>query len=135
MKKQSKTVNESASSGDSKKLYSTIEITAKGYINEIVEQSVAGSQEPLIFVRCSLFMGEDQTGKKRYLSVSVLAGKKIRPFMQKLHGSQVFNQDKAQHTLTGLIVDLSFNSVHIEPYGTESSIGVNFNAVLSDVIV
>ncbi|MDP2129169.1 MAG: hypothetical protein Q8K97_17535 [Pseudohongiella sp.] len=135
MKKPSKDINESANSGDSKKLYSTIDITAKGYINEIVEQSVAGSKEPLIFVRCSLFMGEDGAGKKRYLSVSVLAGKKIKPFTQKLLESQVFNQDRAQHTLSGLIVDLSFNSVAIEAYGSESSTGVNFNGVLSDIVV
>lgn len=124
-----------SSSVDAKKLYSTIDITAKGYINEIVEQPVNGSKEPLIFVRCSLFMGEDGAGKKRYLSVSVLAGKKIKPFTQRLLDSQIFDQDRAQHTLSGLIVDLSFNSVLIEPYGTESSIGVNFTGVLSDIVV
>jgi len=124
--------SQSSSSEDSKKLYSSIEVRGKGYINEIIEQPGTKQGESFLFARCSLMMGEEE-GKKRYLPVSVLVGTKPKPLMQKVFDGQRFEEDKAQHTLSGLIVDLSFSSVSIDTYETESSVGVNFKGVLSDV--
>jgi len=125
---------------DEKKVYSSIEVTARGYINEIVEQpsysSASGKSEPLLFVRCSLMMGEDETGTKRYQPVSVLAGRKVRPVVERLlQASWEDDQQRPHHPFTGLIVDLKISSVVFDIFETEDKTGVNFNGFLSDIVI
>lgn len=138
--KSSKARETAPAQHDDKKVYSSIELTARGYINEIVEQpsysSASGKSEPLLFVRCSLMMGEDETGTKRYQPVSVLAGRKVRPVVERLlQASWEDDQQRPHHPFTGLIVDLKISSVVFDIFETEDKTGVNFNGFLSDIVI
>ncbi len=124
---------------DDKKVYSSIELTAKGYINEIVETpnyaSASGKGESHLFVRCSLMMGEDEAGNKRYQPVSILAGRKVRHVVERLLAASHTEKDRVYHPFTGMIVDLKISSVVFDIYETDEKTGVNFNGILSDIII
>lgn len=125
---------ESSSKGkQDKKVFSSIVLNAKGYLVEVMfNPGQSDANGGMFFARMNLLMGKSGD-KFDYQSVSVLVGGKAKQVVEKLYESQSYEGERAKHALTGVVFDITINNVVLGTYESDSSVGVDFKGVLTEL--
>jgi len=119
--------------GESKRIFSSLNLTAKGYLAEV--KHLPGKSEAddgTYFARLNLLMGKDGD-KYDYQHVSLLVAGKAKQVVERLYATQTTDSDQPQHALTGVVFDVTIGNVVLGTYESNSSVGVDFKGVLTEL--
>jgi|TARA_R100001369_G_scaffold71684_1_gene99626 hypothetical protein len=119
--------------GENKRVFSSLNLTAKAYLAEVKHQPGKSAEaDGMYFARLNLLMGKDGDNYE-YQAVSVLVTGKAKQVVEKLYATQSTDNDRTQHALTGVVFDVTIGNVVLGTYETDSSVGVDFKGVLTEL--